>query len=383
MKVFWAWVLLIISFSGLAETKEKHLVRFYNYEQSSETLKESGAEEVIQLPQIKIKVVNVNAQKAAKLKTHKNVEYVEPEMLVAPEVIPNDPYFTSEYHLQKTQVPLTWDITKGSSNVIVAILDSGVDTNHNDLIGRFVAGWNFYDNNSNLTDVSGHGTAVAGVALAVVNNGIETAGVLWEGKLMPLRISDTNGYGSSSAITSALTWAADRGAKIANISYGVSQITSVGTAAGYFKNKGGLVFVSGGNQGTFLTNSVNNTNIIVVSATDENDVITTWSNSGPLIDITAPGQNLCTLVRGGGHGFASGTSFSSPLTAAIAGLIWSANLSLTPSQIEDILKKTSDDLGPVGYDYSYGYGRVNAHKGVQMVLGGKSPQPPKNLRLQI
>ena len=296
-----------------------------------------------------------------------NVEFAQPDAIVAPDFTPNDPYFTSQWHLAQIAAPAAWDTTVGSPSVIVAILDTGVDGTHPDLAPNLVPGWNTYDNNSNSADVYGHGTEVAGTVAASGNNGIGVASVAFGCKLMPVRISDTSGLGYSSTVASGLTWAADHGARVANISYEFTGDSVVDSAAQYFNSKGGVVTVSAGNYSTVLTNA-DDPNVLTVSATDSNDAIAPWSNTGTPIDLAAPGVSIYTTTMGGGYSPASGTSFSAPVTAGVAALVISANPSLTSAQVQQVLKQSADDLGAPGWDPVYGWGRVNAQKAVAAAI---------------
>src|SRR5262249_17298102 len=152
-----------------------------------------------------------------------------------------DTYYPNEWHLPIIQAPQAWDITTGSTNIIVAILDTGVDGTHPDLAGKLVAGWNFYDTNSDTSDLNGHGPAVAGTAVAASDNTLGVAGVAWDCMIMPIRVSDSNGLAMTSTFATALTWAADNGARVANISFTVSTSPTVASAAQYFQSKGGVV----------------------------------------------------------------------------------------------------------------------------------------------
>jgi len=327
------------------------------------------------LPATGVLVLNLPEQAdeagfANALAARPDVEFAELDRIVKPaEVTPNDPWYTNwEGHLRRIQAPAAWSITTGSSNVVIAILDTGVDATHEDLISKIVPGWNTYNNNSNFTDVAGHGTAVAGTAAAATNNGMGVASVCWECKLMPVRVSDASGNATYSAIASGLTWAADHGARVANISYIVSDSSAVTSAAQYFQSKGGVVASSAGNYGTF-SNSSDNPYILTVSATDQSDVIYYYSNTGKNIDLAAPGDSFSTQM-GGGYVSTGGTSYSSPIVAGVAALVISANPSLSGAQIQNILKESADDLGALGWDSTYGNGRVNAARAVSMAGGG-------------
>src|SRR5207249_491081 len=170
---------------------------------------------------------------ASALSRHPHIKFAEVDEYVPPSFVPSDPYYGSEWHLQTMNAPAAWDLTTGSG-VTVAILDSGIDDTHPDLQGQLVPGWNFYDNNSDTSDVYGHGTKVAGVVAAVGNNAVGVAGLAWGSKLMPVRVTDLSGSGTWSAIANGLAWAANHGAKVANLSFAVQASSSTQTAAQYF-----------------------------------------------------------------------------------------------------------------------------------------------------
>jgi thermitase len=313
---------------------------------------------------------------ASALSHHPNVKFAEVDRLVAPAFTPNDAYYGSEWHLQTINAPIAWNTSVGSG-VVVAILDSGIDPTHPDLVGQLVPGWNFYDNNSNTADVYGHGTLVAGVVAALGNNGIGVAGVAWGAKLMPVRVTDTSGIGTLSAFANGLTYAADHGARIANLSFPVQSSSSTQAAAQYFVNKGGVVFNSAGNYAT-LDSTQPSSSLVSVSATGNTDILASWSSYGPYVDVSAPGVGIWTTSLGGGYSAVSGTSFSSPLSAGVAALMMSVNRSLAPSQIVSLLESSAVDLGSAGYDYDYGYGRVNAAAAVIAAAQAQAAdvQPP-------
>jgi len=225
-----------------------------------------------------------------------------------------------------------------------------------------------YNNNSDTTDVVGHGTGVAGVAAASSNNGIGIASVAWGCRIMPIRISDLSGYASYSAMASGLTWAADHGARVANISYNVSGSSTVSSAAKYFQSKGGVVAAAAGNEGAFVKNP-DDPYILRVGATDSTDTLYSWSNTGNNIDLVAPG-NASVTTRGGGYGGGGGTSFSAPMVAGAAALLFSANPVLSPASVQNVLEQSADDLGTAGWDSMYGFGRLNLEQALNKVLVG-------------
>jgi subtilisin family serine protease len=303
---------------------------------------------------------------AARLANNPHLKFAEMDRLVAPSFAPNDPYTGSQWHLAKIGASAAWDAALGSG-VTIAILDTGVDATHPDLAGSIVAGWNFYNNSADTSDAYNHGTGVAGTAAAAINNAIGVASVAGQARIMPMKISDDTGYGSWSAMAQALSYAADRGVRVANISYNASPSSSVRSAAQYFKDKGGLVFVSAGNNGTRETTSAT-TSLIAVSATDGSDARTSWSSYGAHVSLSAPGTGIYTTTRGGGYVSEAGTSFSSPVAAGAAALVMAANPKLSSLQVEQILFSTSVDLGAAGRDEQYGYGRVDVGAAVRVAL---------------
>jgi len=238
---------------------------------------------------------------------------------------------------------------------------------------RPVPGFNVVDGNTNTSDAYGHGTFVAGVAAAVGNNAIDVTGVAFNTSIMPLRIStDTAGSASEFDIALAIEYAADHGAKVCNVSFGSDFCDSpIFLDAGtYMQSKGGLVVQAAGNSG--LNRGCPTTpQVIIVSATDENDNLASFSNIGNEIAVAAPGVhiistvcNACTPLGGGELGSGDGTSFAAPIAAGVLALIFSIDQTFTAAQAQQILFDTADDLGPAGYDISYGWGRVNAAKAV-------------------
>jgi len=334
-----------------------------------------GARDADEFPQIGVFVLDLPTESdepgfARAMSQRAEVEFAELDRIVQPaDVLPNDPWFANwEGHLQRIQAPAAWSTTVGSNNVVIAILDSGVDPTHEDLAAKIVPGWNTFNNNSSTMDVYGHGTRVAGTAAAASNNGVGVASVCWSCRIMPMRVADTNGSATYSSITNGLTWAADHGARVANISFIVSESSAVTSAAQYFQGKGGVVTSSAGNYTTF-SNASDNPYILTVSATDQSDVITSYSNTGKNVDVAAPGDSFTTQI-GGGYVSASGTSHSAPIVAGVAALVIAANPQLSGAQVQNVVKQSADDLGAAGWDPVYGMGRVNAARAVSMAAGG-------------
>lgn len=326
-------------------------------------IKQHGARQLGKIQGIDVRIIQLPAQASEKavealLKHNKHLKFVERDYALRPDFTPNDPNFSYEGYLSTIGVPTAWDLSHGE-NVTIAILDSGVDGTHPDLASKMLAGWNFYDNNADTSDVFGHGTKVAGAAAAITGNGVGIAGVAGASKIMPIRVADATGMGYLSLMASGLTYAADSGARVANLSFqAAGGYSTVQTAAQYMKNKGGLVITAAGNVGVEQTFAASPSNI-VVSATS-GDTITVWSSYGAFVDVAAPGSNIYTTVKGSGYGYASGTSLASPITAGVIALMMAANPRLDPTSLKNVLFSTTVDLGSAGFDIYYGNGRINA-----------------------
>lgn len=295
----------------------------------------------------------------ALLKHNPHLKFAELDQRVPLALVPNDPYNGSEWHLAKINAGAAWDRTQGAG-VTIAILDTGVLGAHPDLAANIVPGWNFYDNNSDTSDVVGHGTAVAGTAAAATNNSLGVASVAGAARIMPIRISDTTGSAFYSTIAQGITFAADKQVRVANVSFlGLAKSASVISAAQYMKSKGGLVVVAAGNNG--IDEAITpTTSMIPVSATDSNDAKASWSSYGTFVAVAAPGTAIWTTNRSGSYSQWQGTSFASPVTAGVVALMMSANPALPNTQIESLLFSTALDLGVAGRDSYFGYGRVQA-----------------------
>ncbi|MHB1375746.1 MAG: S8 family serine peptidase [Thauera sp.] len=357
------WVpgrLLVQPRAGLSETEFDKII------------KKQGGKQVGKIEGINVRVIQLPPQASEKavealLKKNKHLKFAERDMIVRPGSA-NDPYYSSAWHLPKIGAPNAWPTSTGSA-VVVAILDSGVDPVHPDLAGKLVAGWNAFDGNTDTRDVYGHGTQVAGTAAAATNNSTGVAAVAGGASIMPIRVTGTDGYGSWSAIANGITWAADRGARVANLSfYGIETSSTARSAAQYMKNKGGLVVTAAGNYGREETITPSDT-MITVSATDSGDRLTSWSSYGNFVDIAGPGASIYTTFNGGGYGAASGTSFASPVTAGVVALMMATNPALSGAEIEKRLYASALDLGAAGFDKYFGHGRVDAAAAVLAAKG--------------
>lgn len=298
----------------------------------------------------------------ARLSRRPEFKFAELDRKVPVALAVNDPYIGSAWHISKIGAPTAWDSTQGA-NVTIAVLDTGVNVAHPDLKDRLVAGFNAYDNNTDVSDLCGHGTAVAGTAAASTNNALGVAGVAGAARIMPIRIAykDTTGcHAYFSTIANGITHAADHGARIANVSFvGIAGSSAVKSASRYMKSKGGLVFISAGNDNIDENVTPDNA-FIIVSSTDSYDKKSSFSSWGNFVSLSAPGSGIWTTNSALGYSVWNGTSFASPVSAGVAGLMMAVRPDLSAEQVESLLFSTSVDLGAAGRDPVFGYGRVDA-----------------------
>jgi thermitase len=299
------------------------------------------------------------------------VEYAEPNYIAHAFTIPNDPYWSSQWGLTKIEAPAAWDITTGSSSVIIAIVDSGIDLFHPDLSGKLVSGYDFVNDDSTPQDDYGHGTHVAGIAAAKTNNGTGVAGLSWNAEIMPVKVLNDYGSGNYQDLVNGIIFAANHGADIINLSLGGSAYSStLKDAVEYAHGLGCVVVAAAGNNNSSVSYPARYPDVVAVAATDSNDQKAGFSNYGPEVDVAAPGVSIRSTYWWGSstYGWLSGTSQASPHVAGLAALIWSVSPSLNNTQVESIIKQTADDLGAAGRDHDYGFGRINARRALQAAV---------------
>ncbi len=314
-----------------------------------------------------------------------NFQYAEPDWILYPVDCPNDSLFNSQWHHANMQSCPGWSIHTGNPSVSVGICDTGIRTSHQDFQLHRLEGYNAVDRvwegqGGNIGPVHPHGTMTTGCAAANGNNGVGVSGVGWNLSHRMLRVSNSgSGSSSSSTLQHAARTAVENGDKVASVSYSGVDSSSNLTTASYIRSLGGLLVWAAGNDGRNLTfGNRDNDDIIVVGATDINDNKASFSAYGQFVDLVAPGVSVFTTDSGSDNDYASvsGTSFATPLTAGLAALIWSADPSLTPAEVEAILKGGADDLGSSGVDNTYGYGRINVNGSLGLIGGGGGNLPP-------
>ncbi len=335
----------------------------------------------------------------------------------------NDPYYYKQWGLKNNttagadiNIEGAWDIQKGSNNIIVAILDTGIKMDHPELAGRIwensseisgvpnfdddgnnykddFYGWNFGDDNNNPVDdiakFKGHGTRIAGIIGANTNNSVGFAGVDWNCKIMNLRIYNSQGNTSYDIMASAIGYALDKGAKVINISsasegYSLAIRDAIANAIsngilfvisiGNYNDGSKYYFPSAFSNCTYFPTTCNG--VMAIGATDANDKRWVNSNYGNYISVMAPGKDIYGLSNASTDTYNttdSGTSFSTPYVTGLASLLFAQDPTRTPVQIKDIIQSTADKVGDVAYDSNgwnqyYGYGRINATAALSKLL---------------
>lgn len=313
-----------------------------------------------------------------------NPVYVEPHYLYLTnetngnpdnaEIVPNDTLYAKyQWNLPQIAAEQGWKWNKGSQDIVVAVVDTGVQSDHPDLQGRLVKGVNIVDSSKAPEDDVGHGTHVAGIIAAKVNNREGVAGMTWFTKIMPVKALDSSGAGSTYAVAQGVIWAADHGAKIINMSLGnYAEAQFLHDAIQYARNKGALVVAASGNDNTDRPGyPAAYPEVLAVSATDPGGGKAEYSNYGGYIDVAAPGTSIASTYPGSRYASLSGTSMACPHVAALASLVWAANPGLTNAEVMDLLRRTAHDLGDKGKDDIYGYGQIDAQNALQ-AAGGKA-----------
>lgn len=386
------------------------LVKYRNRRAASATLRSMGAVTAQTIPQIGVSMVqipegtSVEAALAA-LAGDPDIEFAEPNGVYRALAAPNDPDYTDQYALQATKLNMeaAWDITTGSPNVVIAIVDTGVLLTHPDLIDnlwtnpapsgnsglrgtRIQIDWN---NDGDCTDNPGgdlgpeqcassdptdnttnfHGTRVAGIAAATTDNNTNMAGIARGCRIMAVKVLNSAGTGSFAAIAAGVLYAADNGAAVINLSLGgVTASATVTAAIEYALSKNIVVVAAAGNDGN--TTPVNFpaaiARVIAVGATDRFDVLADFSCTGNALDLVAPGKGIHSTTNGGTSSLnIDGTSFSAPMVSGVAALIRSIDAAMSVDDIARYIAFYSDDLGAPGFDTAFGFGRLNAFRAIQ------------------
>ncbi|HSI67947.1 MAG TPA: Ig-like domain-containing protein [Planococcus sp. (in: firmicutes)] len=351
--------------TGLSDQEtDQVIVTFKEGEETGALLEQLDVTELETDPTVTIKVPEEEEleQFMKELEEKDEVESVEPDYLIELYYTPNDPHiFTRQYHLQKIGANRAWFLTRGSPNVIVAVLDNGVDVNHIDLKGRLVAPYDIVAKSSTKIVNGEHGTHVTGIIGSSINNGVLGAGVAPGVSIMPINIF--NGpFAYTSDVVKALDHAVRGGAKVINLSIGNYQFSNAfNDAVQKAYNSGAIVVAAAGNESTDRPHyPAAYDNVISVGSTTATDKRSSFSNFGRHIDLTAPGSDIYSTLPGDGFGPMSGTSMAAPIVSGVAALVWSQEPALSNREVIARLFSSADDLGTAGKDIYFGHGRINA-----------------------
>ncbi|MDO8689684.1 MAG: S8 family serine peptidase, partial [Dehalococcoidia bacterium] len=306
----------------------------------------------------KLRVAPGKEQEAIAALKSAGAQMAEPNYLRRIAFVPNDPLFacgtgvvSCQWNMSKINAPSAWDITMGSSNIIVAVVDTGIDTSHPDRPQNLILGADYIADPTGATKVSGdpqgHGTHVSGIVAARTNNGIGAAGVAPGASLMSVRVLDASGSGDTDTTAKGIVYAVDHGAKVVNLSLsGFDSSTVEEDAVNYAYSKGVMIVAAAGNcfvagSGCLVANPMMYPaalpHVVAVAATDSSDNHTFYSEEGSYVDLAAPGGGsssdaIWSTCTGSNYCQKAGTSMASPHVAGVAALVWSVNPSLTPDQ---------------------------------------------------
>jgi subtilisin family serine protease len=326
----------------------------------------------------------------ALLQADPNVEYAEPDYIAHPVTAPNDPRYSEQWGLAKIQAEGAWDQTNGSPSVIIAVVDSGIDLTHEDLVDNLwvnpgeipgngidddnngfvddVQGWNFVAGSNNVTDVDGHGTQTAGVAAARTGNSKGIAGVCGLCRIMPVKVMQA-GIANYSDIAAGINYAVVKGAKVINLSLGgYSDSKALQDAVDSALAQNVVVVAGAGNENKsdpFYPAAY--AGVISVAATDSSDHKASFSNFGTWVKVSAPGVDVLTTDLGGGYVTSSGTSQASSFVAGMAGLLVTLHPDWAPTLVLAQLTRTADGIDGLnpGFEGKLGAGRINATEALQ------------------
>ncbi|MBT2288098.1 peptidase S8 [Paenibacillus albidus] len=301
---------------------------------------------------------------------------------------PNDLLFSAyQWNLPAIETEQGWSLSKGSEDVIVAVVDTGVQASHPDLKGQLLAGYNAIASGGTPDDDVGHGTHVSGIIGALVNNSEGVAGISWYNKIMPVKALDNSGAGTTYSVAEGIIWAADHGAKVINLSLGnYADSQFLHDAIKYAYDRDIVLVSAAGNDNTERPGyPAAYEEVLAVAATNASREKATFSNYGDYIDVTAPGESIASTYMGSQYAALSGTSMASPHVAALAGLIRSLNPALTNQEVMELMCSNTIDLGTPGHDKYYGWGQVDIYKTLQAAAGDETPLQlwPQQVRQQM
>ena len=306
------------------------------------------------------------------------VAYAEPDRVLVrvaqdayQQLVPSDPLWPQQWGAAAIEAPAAWAVTTGTPGTVVAVLDTGVDPSQPDLAGALVPGYDFVNGDADPSDDFGHGTSVAGILAARLDNGAGVAGMCPNCAVMPVKVIGSDGNGLTSTIAQGMTWAVDHGARVINMSMGGPDASDVlASAVEYAQAHGVLVVAAAGNNGSsnaFYPAAY--PGVLSVAASDPNGQLYPWSDSGSWVDVAAPGCDVAPAM-GGGFGNFCGTSASTPVVSGLAGLAFSFAPAATSARVEQAIESTAAPVGGVQF------GGVDAARMLQALGATLRPAPP-------
>ncbi|RXT04494.1 S8 family serine peptidase [Ammoniphilus sp. CFH 90114] len=285
-----------------------------------------------------------------------------------PSTLPSDPYVNSQHYHQQINTTAAWQEIRENTDITIAILDTGVDVDHPDLKANLVQGYNLVQPDKPPHDDHGHGTATAGILGAVGDNGIGVTGVLWNAKMMPIKILDNKGGGDAGRVAKGIRLAVDKGAKIILLSLGDPiYSTEMEKAIQYAEDKGVLLIAATGNDSSTVSYPAAFPTVLSVSAVDAYNIPLSYANRGPEVDVVAPGHHIYSTAKDGKYAYVSGTSMAAPQVAGMAALLLKKAPSLTPLEVRMIIRASTEGVDTKGWNPNTGYGLVNVQKALSLV----------------
>ncbi len=358
---------------------------------------------------------------AEELAEDENIRSAEPNMVIHTMDDTNDPYYTDghQWALKNTgqsppggtsdadiDAPEAWHYTMGGTSDTIAILDTGIPMQNNslshpdlDASSKFILGPDYVGDGNSVKDNNGHGTHVTGIASAETNNSTGISGVAGNCKILVIQVFNYYGSGTWSYFYNGVVYAVNHGVKVINFSGSGGSSSTAELAVEYADDHDVILVAAAGNYGSYVrwpaAYSSDYSNVIAVGATDADDNIASYSDVGPEINVVAPGgyggtfdsddiystmPNYTVYLNiyygvSQNYGYLAGTSMATPHVTGLAAMVLDICPSKTPAQVREIIEKSADDLGPTGFDTTYGYGRINEFYAVA------PPDVPTNLSL--
>jgi subtilisin family serine protease len=355
---------LIIGYAKITPADTRRSLRAQMQMELKSELKDINAE-VVKVPNNRAKEIMDS------LKRNPSITFAEYDYITSIDYVPNDPNYTSQVYLPYMKVNGAWDITKGSSNVLIAVLDTGVNQTNTDMKGLNLTGYNVLDNTTNFADDHGHGTMVMSVIAAKTNNAFGIAGVAPDSKFLAVKVMSSSGTGTYSSMIKGIEYAISQNAKVISMSIGGRTASSaLKLAVDNAISKGATIVAAAGNESsTSLSYPAAYDNVIGVGAVDINGSKMSFSNTGSGITIVA-GGSARVATSTDYISSASGTSFATPYISGTIGLLYAVDPTMNASKAITILAQTAKDLGSPGYDTSFGHGLVDIENSVRAASGG-------------